>query len=55
VVQALSGNGIELGTEELEVSADLLCSLTSILDLNAREPELKVEAKAEMPLECTIV
>ena len=42
---------VQLSAEELELSARLLSSLASVLDLNTGEPELEVEAEAEVPRE----
>lgn len=51
MLEAFSGHMVKLGAKESQLRTSLLCGLASILDFNAWEPELEVEAEAEMPRE----
>lgn len=51
VVQTIGRHSVQLVPEEVELCADLLSCLTSILDLDAREPEFEVEAESVVELE----
>lgn len=55
VVKTISGLRIQLCAEELDVCTDIFSGFTSILDLNTREPEFKVKAKAVMESESSQV
>ncbi len=52
MVETIGGLVIQLIAQELNLSSDFLCCLTSVLDLKTGEPEFEVEAEAEVELKC---
>lgn len=51
VLQSLVSDLVHLRSEELKIGANLLSSLTGILDLETGEPELEVESEPVVHLE----
>ena len=51
VVETISGLRVELSSEELDVSSNILSCLTSVFDFEAGEPELEIKAKAIVEFE----
>ena len=55
VVNSVDGHLIKFRSQESQLGTDLFGGFTSILGLEARKPELEVEAESEVKLECVEV